>query len=172
MTRPQPLKFGPHGELTLETINSVTLTPEERERALEMLDVQTAYIDLYETMSYPIDPEGNVYDMSAMPPIAMALAWTLALNGFRRSGTPYIKKRFFSDPGVVEGAHTWVDVRSPDSAEEEIRPEHSAEDMSLPPDVRALAARRDGSTPPVLPTWDGQKIKVTYVEEKRPDWME
>lgn len=167
----KPLQFGEHGELTMETINAVDLTPEERERAVEMLEVQRAYLDLLDTMSYPVDPEGNVYDTSAMTPMAMALAWTLALNGFRRSGAPYIKKRFLNDSGVVGEAHTWVDFRAPETAEEELRPEHQADDLSLPPDVRALAARRDGATPPVLPTWDGQKIKVTYVDEKRPDWM-
>lgn len=165
------MQFGEHGELTIDTINQANLSPEERQRALEMLDVQAAYLDLFETMSFPVDPEGNVYDMSAMPAIAMALAWTLALNGFRRSGTPYIKKRFFSGEGVTEGAHTWVDVRAPDNAEEELRPEHHADDTNLPPDVRALAARRDGAVAPVLPTWEGVKPKIVYVDEERPDWM-
>lgn len=166
------LQFGEHGELTLDTINSADLTPEERERALEMLEVQHAYLQLLDTMSYPVDPEGNVYDTSAMTAMAMALAWTLALNGFRRTGTPYIKKRFFGGEGVVEGAHTWVDCRAPDSAEEELQPEHQADDPSLPPDVRALAAKRDGAVAPVLPTWNGVRPKVTYVDEPRPDWME
>lgn len=171
MTNPPPLKFGEHGQLTIETINAANLTPQERERALEMLEVQQAYLDLFETMSYPVDPEGNVYDMSAMAPIALALSWTLALNGFRRSGTQYVKKRFFGGEGVAEGAHTWVDCRAPDSAEEELKPDHSPDDPNLPPDVRALAARRDGAVAPTLPTWDGVRPKVIYVDEPRPDWM-
>lgn len=172
MTTPPPLKFGEHGELTIETINSANLTPQERERAIEMLEVQKAYLELFDAMSYPVDPEANVYDMTAMAPVAMALAWTLALNGFRRSGTPYIKKRFVSGEGITEGAHTWVDFRAPDTAEEELQPEHSPDDAGLPPDVRALAAKRDGAVAPTLPTWDGVRPKVIYVDEPRPDWMD
>ena len=169
---PPPLQFGEHGELTLETIEQANLTAAERERALEILDAQKAYVDIIDTISGNVtDPEGNCYDMAAMPPVVWAAAWTLALNGFRRSGPVYIKKRFFEADQVLAGAYTWVDVRAPDDAAEELRPEHNFDDPNLPPDTRYLAAKRDGVAAPELPTWDGQKIEVKYIEEPRPEWM-
>lgn len=151
---PAPLQFGEHGELTAKTIQQVDLTPAERERAYEMLRVQAAYLEILECLSYPVDPDGHTHDLSALGPTKVAIAWTLALSGMRLSGPRYIKKRNFSAPGCYEDAHTWVDAREPDAAEESLRPEHSADDPSLPPDTRRLAAIRDGAAPRnVPPTW-------------------
>jgi hypothetical protein len=145
------------------------LTPEEEKRAYEMLEVQAAYLQILDAMSYVIDPEGHIHDLSAMEPTRLAIAWTLALNGFRQTGPRYIRKRFFNAPGVYGNAHTWVDVRAPDTAEEELRPEHKSSDPTLPPDTRRLAALRDGDPPMKMP--DGWKVrpKVIYVDEPRPD---
>jgi hypothetical protein len=78
----------------------------------------------------------------------------MALCGMRMSGNRYIKKRGFSAPGCYQDAHTWVDAREPDVAEEALKPEHKASDPSLPPDTRRLAALRDGDEAMSLPpTW-------------------
>ena len=169
---PPPLTFGDRGELTMETITQADLTPEERERALVMLEAQHAYLDLIDTMGdHVVDPEGNDYDLAMMQPAVWASAWTLALNGFRRSGETHIKKRFYSGDQVRPGAYTWVDARSADDAAEELQPLHYADDVSLPPDLRALAAQRDGAQPVELPTWS-VKPKITVVNEPRPEWMD
>lgn len=161
------LQFGQHGELTPRTIKQANLSPEEEARAFEMVEVQAAFLDILETMSYPVDPEGHVHDLSALGPTKLAIAWTLALNGFRRTGKSYIKKRPFTAPGVYSDAHTWVDVRAPGTAVEELRPEHKSSDYKLPPDTRRLAALRDGDAPMKMP--DGWRVKpnIVYVDEPR-----
>jgi hypothetical protein len=149
-----PLQFGDHGELTARTIRQADLTAEEQERAYEMLRVQAAYLEILELLSYPVDPEGHTHDLSALGPTKIAIAWTMALSGMRLSGPKYIKKRGFSAPGCYADAHTWVDSREPDDAEEALRPEDSAYDDKLPPDTRRLAALRDGAPQPETPpTW-------------------
>jgi hypothetical protein len=146
------LQFGEHGELTHKTIQQAGLTGEERKRALEMLKVQAAYLEIYQALDYPTDPEGHTVDLSGMhmtqPKIA--IAWTLALLGFRSSGRKYIKARHYSVPGVAEGAYTWVDSRAADDAALELAPEHRSTDHHLPPDTRRLAAIRDGDEPQSL----------------------
>lgn len=138
------LQFGQHGELTPRTIKQANLSPEEEKRAFEMLKVQAAYLEILDVLSYPVDPEGHVHDLSALGPTKIAIAWTLALNGARFTGQRYIKKRGINSPEVYADAHTWVDARAPDDAMDELRPEHSAADYKLPPDTRRLAAMRDG----------------------------
>lgn len=145
------LPFGPHGELTQDTIDQADLTPAERERAYEMLEVQAAYLHILDCLSYPVDPDGNVHDLNMMGPTKVAIAWTLALAGLRPTGEAYIKKRAFTAPGCYEDAHTWVDIREPDTAEEALREHHQAGDPNLPPDTRRLAAIRDGESPMKLP---------------------
>lgn len=163
------LQFGQHGELTPRTIKQANLSPEEEKRAFEMLKVQAAYLEILDVLSYPVDPEGHVHDLSALGPTKIAIAWTLALNGARFTGRRYIKKRFFSAPGVYSGAHTWVDARSADNAAEELRPEHQASDDSLPPDTRRLAAMRDGAPPQDLgaPEWAVKPVVTTEYEPRR-----
>jgi hypothetical protein len=162
-----PLQFGPHGELTPKTIKAANLTKEEEKRAFEMLKVQAAFVEIMDVLSYPVDPDGNVHDLTAIKATKIAIAWTLALNGFRSSGKKYIKKRPFAAPGCYADAHTWVDVRSPDDAAEELEPEHKSSDQTLPPDTRRLAAIRDGDPGQKLPQW-AVKPKIVYDDEPRP----
>jgi hypothetical protein len=161
---PKKLQFGPHGELTYETLKQANLTKAEEVRAIEMLKVQKAFVDILDDMSYPVDPEGHVHDLNAMGPTKIAIAWTLALCGFRKAGKRYIKKREFSAPGVYADAHTWVDVRSPDTAEEELQPHHRPDDHKLPPDTRRLAAQRDGAPGLKMPEMWHVSPKITYEE--------
>lgn len=161
------LQFGKWGELTDQTIRQAELNEAERRRAYEMMEVQAAYLEILDCLAFPVDPEGHVHDLSALGASKIAIAWTLALNGFRRSGQRYIKKRSFNAPGCYEDAHTWVDSRAPDAAEAELQPEHSAHDPNLPPDTRRLAAVRDG-VPPMEPgrEWHTE-VKVTVTNEPR-----
>ena len=153
MSPDKKLPLGEWGELTESTITEADLTPAERDRAREMLKVQAAYLQILECLSFPVDPDGHVHDLNMMGPTRIAIAWTLALAGFRMTGSPYIKKRFFEAPGCYKGAHTWVDIREPDTAEEALRPEHSAADPALPPDTRRLAAIRDGEVAAPRNVW-------------------
>jgi len=162
------LQFGQHGELTPRTIKQANLTPEEESRAFEMLKVQAAYLEILDCLSYPVDPEGHVHDLSALGPTKLAIAWTLALNGFRSSGQRYIKKRAYPGvSGVYDDAHTWVDVRSPDDAAAELAPEHRADDHKLPPDTRRLAAIRDDAPPMQLPEQWKVTPKIVYEDVPR-----
>jgi hypothetical protein len=96
----------------------------------------------------------------------VAIAWTLALAGFRCSGKTYIKKWYVDAPGLAEGAYYWVDKRAPDEAEDELRPEHRSTDPHLPPDTRRLAAIRDGDPPQQLPEWH-VKPKIVWEDVPR-----
>lgn len=165
------LQFGERGELTLEAIEAANLTLEERERALLVLDAQKAYLEIVDTLSYPVDPEGSVYDLSAMQPTVLAIAWTLALVGFRKTGPAMIKKRFFEADQVLAGAHTWVDARAADDAAQELKPSDRCDDPNLPPDTRYLAAKRDNVEKPAIPVWEGVKPVVTVVNEPRPEYL-
>jgi hypothetical protein len=164
--KPPPLQFGPHGELTPKTIKQANLGKEEEKRAFEMLKVQAAYIEILEALSYPVDPEGHVHDLTALGPTKVAIAWTLALNGFRSSGKKYIKKRHYDAPGIYDDAHTWVDVRAADAAEQELQPEHRQSDLNLPPYTRRLAAIRDGDPAAKLPQWQVEP-EVTWERKPR-----
>jgi len=163
---PPKLQFGDRGELTPRTIEQAGLTGEEKERAYEMLLVQAAYLEIYEALDHPTDPDGHTVDLSGihMTQPKVAIAWTLALLGFRQSEHVYIKRRYYGGPGVMEGAYTWVDSRAPEAAEEELRPEHRSDDPSLPPDTRRLAAQRDGDPgmdPPIPEEWSVEP-KITW----------
>lgn len=171
--RKQPkLPFGQHGELTEETIRKANLTRDEKKRAYAMLEAQAAFLEIMDCLSYPVDPDGHIHDLNHMKPTNIAIAWTLALNGFRRTGPQHIKKRYFTAGGVYQDAHTWVDMRSPDTAAEELRPEHSSLDVHLPPDTRKLAADRDGEQPiNPHPEWH-TKPRVVREYAPRPEAME
>jgi hypothetical protein len=140
------LQFGEHGELTHKTIEAAGLTGQERKLAQEMLKVQAAYLEIYQALDYPTDPDGHTVDLSGvyMTQPKVAIAWTLALLGFRRSAHVYVKKRPYTAPGCYEGAYTYVDVRAPDDAAGELLPHHRSTEHHLPPDTRRLAAMRDG----------------------------
>lgn len=164
---PPKFQFGPHGELTYSTIRQAKdkgiLSKEEEKLAREMVKVHEAYLGIVDCLSYPVDPEGHVHDLSAIGATRLAIAWTLALNGYRPSGKKYIKKRHFSAPGCYSNAHTWVDVRSPDNAAAELRPDHLASDYTLPPDTRRLAAQRDGS--PKMPMPEMWQVRPTITHD-------
>lgn len=147
------LQFGEHGELTHKTIEQAGLTGADKKRAQEMLKVQAAYLEIYESLDFPTDPDGNVVDLSGvyMTQPKVAIAWTLALAGFRRSAHAYIKKRGYHAPGVYENAYAWVDARAADDALGDLTAEHRSSDPKLPPDTRRLAAIRDGDPPQQLP---------------------
>jgi hypothetical protein len=166
---PPKLQFGEQGELTHKTIEQAGLTGEEKKRAQEMLKVQAAYLAIYGCLDYCNDPDGHVVDLSGvhMTQPKVAIAWTLALAGFRPSGRCYIKKRAVLAPGTVEGAYTWVDSRAPDDAAQELRPEHSAADHHLPPDTRRLAAIRDGAPGQQLPNGWHVKPKIVWEDVPR-----
>lgn len=165
------LQFGQHGELTPKTIKQANLTKEEEKRAFEMVKVQAAYLEILDCLNYPVDPEGHTHDLSAITPTKIAIAWTLALAGFRHSGKKYIKKRAFTAPGCYEDAHTWVDTRAPDDAAQELAPQHRAGDPRLPPDTRRLAALRDDSPPQDLGEGWHVKPKVFIDDEPRPEGL-
>jgi hypothetical protein len=158
---PKNLQLGQYGELTARTIEQADLSAAERERAYEMLNAQHAYLQILDCLTYPIDPEGHTHDLNMLGPTKIAIAWTLALVGFRLSGPRLIKKRNFTAPGCYEDAHTWVDAREPDTARQALRPEHRADDPSLPPDTRRLAAIRDGAAPMEMPPAWHTNPKVT-----------
>lgn len=161
--------FGKYGQLTPKAIRQANLSKEEEDLAWEMLHVQSAFLEIYHCMSYPVDPEGHVHDLSAIGPTKLAIAWTLALNGFRSSGPKYIKKRAVASAGCYTDAHTWVDIRKPDTAVEELRTEHRSADYTLPPDTRKLAAQRDGDPGQQYPSgWDvTPEVSVEFAP--RPD---
>jgi hypothetical protein len=167
---PKKLKFGEHGELTAQTIEQLNLTPAERERAYEMLRAQHAYLQILDCLTYPVDPEGHTHDLNMLGPTKVAIAWTLALVGFRLTGPRLIKKRSFTAPGCYEDAHTWVDAREPDTAEAALRPEDRADDPNLPPDTRRLAAIRDGAAPMEMPaTWHTTpKVTTSRIDREKP----
>lgn len=171
-TQPSGLPFGDYGELTPQTIKAAGLTGEARSRAYEMMDAQQAMLSLLDCMSYPIGPDHTTHDLSALGPTRDAIAWTLALCGFRQTGKVYIKKRKINATGIYADAHTWVDIRDPDDAQDELRPEHKQSDENLPPDTRRLAAVRDGVKPLKMP--DGFKVKpeIIFVDEPRPEQAE
>jgi hypothetical protein len=159
------LQFGERGELTHKTIEQAGLTGADKKRAQEMLKVQAAYLEIYESLDFPNDPDGHVVDLSGMymTQPKVAIAWTLALAGFRRSAHAYIKKRAYHAPGCYEGAYAWVDARAADDALGDLAPEHRSNDPKLPPDTRRLAAMRDGDPGQQLPPpWS---VTPTITEE-------
>lgn len=165
-TTPPKLTFGEYGELTEETIRTANLSRDEKKRAYAIHEAQQAFLQILDMLSYPVDPEGHVHDLNHMQPTNIAIAWTLALCGMRKTGPVHIKKRHFTGGGVYENAHTWVDVRAPDDAADELKPEHKSRDNDLPPDTRRLAAQRDGEQP-VNPTKEWH-TKVTRGYAPRP----
>ncbi|AMQ66961.1 MULTISPECIES: phage gene 29 protein family protein [Mycolicibacterium] len=136
-------------------------------KVAQMRDVQRAYMELLEVMEYPVDQRGVPHDLNAMSASVLAIAWTAALYGFRRSGDALIKKRKMFGPGLYENACTWVDVNAPDDAERDLKPGDFSDDRLRPPDVRGLAARRDGEGPQVIAEWH-TKAEVRYTDEPRP----
>lgn len=144
------------------------LDDEKALNVARMRDIQRAYLELLEVMEYPVDQNGRVHDLNAMSAATLAVAWTAVLYGFRRSADPLIKKRRIIAPGVYENACTWVDIKAPDLAEKDLRPGDFSDDRLRPPDVRGMAASRDGEGPPVMAEWH-TRAQVRYVDEPRPE---
>lgn len=142
----------------------------QRLRTHEMLDSQRTYLQVMEDLVDPCDQSGRTHDLRAMGSSVMAIAWTLSLLGYRKVAAPRIRRRpvkgaFYAD------ACTWVDVRAPLTAEEELSAKHRGDDTSLPPDIRALASQRDGLPGmPVTSEWS-VSVKPKIIEAPRPkDW--
>jgi hypothetical protein len=169
LTGPPKLQFGEYGELTHKTIDQAGLSGDERKRAQEILKVQEAYLEIYQALDFPNDPDGHVVDLSGvhMTQPKVAIAWTLALLGFRSTGKKMIKKRFYNSGGIFENAYYYVNSHAPDDAALELRPEHRADDHHLPPDTRRLAAMRDGSPPQQLPDGFHAAPKIIYEDVPR-----
>ncbi|WP_131813046.1 hypothetical protein [Mycolicibacterium fortuitum] len=144
------------------------LDDEKALKVAQMRDIQRAYLEMLEVMEYPVDQNGRVHDLNAMSAATLGIAWTAVLYGFRRSAEPLIKKRRIVAAGVYDNACTWVDVRAPDLAERDLRPGDYSSDRLLPPDVRGMAAAREGEGPTVTAEWH-TKPKVRYVDEPRPE---
>lgn len=145
---------------------------EKKARAAEMVDVQRVYLQLMEDLIDPTDQGGRTHDLRAMESTRLAICWTMALCGYRRSGKAYIRKRRLPDLGGTYGsqAYTWVDARAPETAEDDLLPEDRADTRIRPPDVRSLAAQRDGEEPRVLAEWHVTP-EVKTVNAPRPkDW--
>lgn len=141
MTTP-PLMFGEHGELTKETIRAAKLTKEEKRRAYQMLEVQSAYLEILDTLSFPVDPDGHVHDLTLLPmPVKIAMAWTLALRGARFSGEQYIKKAPIKGAAYAD-VHTWVDSRAPDDM-----PQEKMGEYQLPPETKRLSPEMTDPNP-------------------------
>ncbi|MBE5453512.1 hypothetical protein E3G52_000376 [Mycobacteroides abscessus] len=141
---------------------------EKAAKVAEMREIQRAYLELLEVMEYPVDQNGRVHDLNHMTASVMAIAWTAVLYGFRRSADAHIKKRHVTGPGVYENACTWVDVNAPDDAERDLQPGDYSNNRLRPPDVRGLAARRDGEGPVVFAEWH-TKAEVRYTDAPRPE---
>lgn len=143
--------------------------PEDKsERVAMMREIQRAYLELLEVTDFPIDAGGRVHDLQAMKASVLAIAWTAALYGFRRTAEPLIKKRRITAPGVYDNACTWVGINSPEDAERDLRPGDYSDSRLRPPDVRGLAAQRDGEGPQVMAEWH-TKAQVRFTDEPRPE---
>lgn len=153
------LQFGQHGELTPRTIKQANLTKDEEKLAYEMLKVQAAYLEILDCLSYPVDPEGHMHDLSAIGPTKLAIAWTLALCGFRSSGKKYIRKEPSASIDGYPDAHTWADVRK--AAAADVHAE--SPDFTLPPDTKKIS-----DAPPQSNGWQVAP-KITYVNAARRD---
>lgn len=132
------------------------LNEEQRQRTRDMQEAQLVYLQLAEDISYPVDQAGRVHDLQGLASMntatedgpanstLMAIFWTMSLLGYRKSGPQFIKQRAYRrHDGVYRNAHTWVDARAPDEAENELQPQHDQHQRDLAPDLRAAAARRD-----------------------------
>lgn len=143
------------------------LKGDQARNVARMRDIQRAYLELVEVMEYPIDQNGKVHDLNAMSAAVLGIAWTASLYGFRRTGEPLVKKRRIVQPGVYDNACTWVPIGAPDDPDRDLQPGDYSADRLRPPDVRGLAAQRDGDGPAVVAQWHTQ-AQVTYTDEPRP----
>lgn len=163
----------------------VNYTREEDQRTFDAIQVQNAFLDMIRLVKYPVDERGRTYDLrfldlggskeavlasgpSCGGSVLRAIFYTMTLLGFRKTEKSYIKPRVIPGTG---GMHTWVDIRKPDTAEEELRPEHKQSMINLPADVRALAAKRDGEDGLAAQVEWHTRANIEFVDAPRPeDW--
>ncbi|WNM74114.1 minor tail protein [Mycobacterium Phage Nergal] len=127
---------------------------------------------IHADLLYPQDARGAQVDFNFAPALRDAIARHLALRGWRLDPAKrWIKRRDMSAIGAVgvwDNACCWVPVGAPDRAEDDLRPEDTVHSKDRPPDVRALAARRDGITPEPPQQWS-VKPQVNFIDEERPE---
>lgn len=153
---------------------------EQTARVFDAAKVQNAMIDMLRLVKFPIDERGRTYDLRFLDiggtqgqSVLRAIFYTMTLLGFSRDchNCGGHNKSWIKPRAIPGGFQTWVDMRAPDTAEEELRPEHKQAMINLPPDVRGLAAKRDGEEglgPQV--EWH-TKAEVGFLDEPRPeDW--
>jgi hypothetical protein len=142
------------------------LSDERRQATHEMVDAQRVYLQVLEDLGTMVaDQNGRIHDLRAIQSTVMAFAWTLSLLGYRKTAKQWIKKRRWKDRHGVE-RETWVDIRQPDTPDEQ----HRADDRNLPPDLRSLAAQRDDLSPRVQGEWH-TTVEPKIVDAPRPkDW--
>jgi hypothetical protein len=155
------------------------LEGEEYERMRDAAAVQRAYIEMLRLVKDPIDERGRTYDLRFLDingtqgqSVLRAIFYTMVLLGFTRDCQKCgFHHKSWIKPRTVSGMQTWVDIRSPDTAEEELRPEHKQDMINLPPDVRGLAAKRDGEDGLAAQVEWHTKAEVNFLTEPRPeDW--
>ncbi|MGH3956482.1 MAG: phage gene 29 protein family protein [Mycobacterium sp.] len=133
--------------------------------ALGRLDVENARKVIDSDLDYPVDARGTVVVFNVAPALRNAVAVHLSRLGYRLDPSKrQIKKRPM--PGMLGDACTWVHRDAPDSAAEDLQPSDTAESRHRPPDVRALAAERDGVQPVTPKPWQ-VRPKVEFIDEER-----
>lgn len=147
-----------------------SLDEQNRKHTHAMIDIQRVYLQILEDLIDPTDQSGRNFDLRAMESTRMAIAWTMACVGYRRTAPAFIKRRQVNLPGTYNGGYIWVDARSPDIVEDELRPEDRSDNKLLPPDVRSAAALRDGDEPRVLAEWHVKPEIRTDIEPRPRDW--
>lgn len=126
---------------------------------------------IHSDLLYPQDFRGAQIDFNFAPALRDAIARHLAMRGWRLDASKRLLKRrdmnAIGAVGVWTDACTWVHISAPDRAEDDLRPDDTADSTHRPPDVRALAARRDGYVPEPPQQWS-VKPQVNYIDEERP----
>lgn len=135
--------------------------------ALGQLDVENARKAIHADLDYPVDARGTVVVFNVAPALRNAVAVHLSRLGYRCDPDKrLIKKRAM--PGLLGDACTWVHKDAPDSAADDLQPSDTADSRHRPPDVRALAAQRDGVQPVTPKQWQ-VRPKVEFIDEERPE---
>ncbi|QFG08875.1 minor tail protein [Mycobacterium phage MalagasyRose] len=133
--------------------------------------VRLAEALLLDDLRDPRDARGASVDFRFAPALRDAIARYLAQRGWRLDyARRLIKARPLSAiaaTGVWDDAVVWVPIDAPDRAEDDLRPDDTADSTDRPADVRALAARRDGIQPLRQQLWS-VKPTVNFIDEERP----
>lgn len=144
-----------------------TAIPATKVRTSQRLAESMIHADLL----YPQDARGTQVDFNFAPALRDVIARHLALRGWRLDAAKrLLKRRDMSAIGatsVWDDACCWVHISAPDRAEDDLRPEDTATSTDRPPDVRALAARRDGIEPKRPTEWSVKPV-INFIDEERP----